>query len=235
MATVTKKQPPIKTKPPINIQIDNIQIPSTARAVSAHLDVLIESIKHVGLLHPVTVRKVGESYELLSGHNRIQAIKNLGWKEISAKVLDYADANDLRQQLSVADENLCRDNLTDLEFAEALGRAKAIYEALYPETKHNGSKKKNPPSHPKNGSEPLKRPAFLDDTSRKLGRSRSSLGNYIYIYTHLREEARDCIRHHEIADRYSDLYALAQETTDQFELAKILRENATYRLADAHT
>src|SRR2546422_11652416 len=99
MATATKKPPVIKTKPPINIRIETIQIPATARTVSAHLDVLIESIKHVGLLHPVSVRKVGESSELLSGHNRIQAIKNLGWKEISAKVLDYADANDLRQQL----------------------------------------------------------------------------------------------------------------------------------------
>ncbi len=129
-----------------HIQVAHIQVPTTVRADWEHLDVLQASIQTTGLLHPILVRRQGDTYELLAGHNRLQAVKNLGWTTIPARILKFTEHNTLRQELVVLDENLCRDELNHLEYAEALGRTKAIYEALYPETKHNGSKKKHPPS-----------------------------------------------------------------------------------------
>src|SRR5262249_27790033 len=109
-------------------------------------------------------------------------------------------------------------------------------------TKHNARKKKTPEggtprstttSDPKNGSEPMQRPAFVDHEARILGRARSSLGGYCYIYTHLQHAARDLIRHHKVADMYSELYTLARETTDQLALAKILQNYPEYNVLDA--
>jgi hypothetical protein len=52
------------------IKVTDIQIPSTVRADWEHLDVLQASLQTTGLLHPITVRRQGDTYELLSGHNR---------------------------------------------------------------------------------------------------------------------------------------------------------------------
>src|SRR5215470_4873086 len=164
------------------IKVTDIQIPPTVRADWENLDYMQNSLQTNGLYHPILVKRQGDMYELLSGHNRLQAAKNLGWTTIRAQIKEFSEDNALRQELIVLDENLCRDELNHLEYAEALGRTKEIYETLYPQTKHNGSKKNPTLSHLKNGSEPPRRPAFLDDTARKLGRSRSSLGNYVYIY-----------------------------------------------------
>jgi len=247
MPTATKPKPTSKTKSQTKtakkdtqqytvmmLSTAKIHIPSTVRAVSENLDYFVKSIQSIGLLKPVTVKRSEEGYTLLSGHNRLEAYKRLGKKTIPARVLEYDNQNDLKQQLSIVDENLCHDELTDLEFAESLGRAKELYEALNPNTKHNASKKKSTSSDPKNGSEGrAKPPAFLDHESRQLGRSRSSLGNYIFVYTHLVEEARQCIRSHQVADIVSDLYSLARETTDQLALAQILHDHTEYRLVDA--
>ena len=61
------------------LDIGSILIPDTVRAVSEHLDMLKASIRTIGLLHPITVKLVKQSsYELLSGHNRLEAVKQLG-------------------------------------------------------------------------------------------------------------------------------------------------------------
>ena len=66
-----------------------------------------------------------------------------------------------------------------------------------------------------------------------LGRSRSTLGNYCFIYKNLKKAARDLIRNHKVADSYSELYTLAQEKADQLDLAKILQAYPEYRVLDA--
>src|SRR6266446_3572295 len=142
------------------IQVAHIQVPTTVRADWEHLDVLQASIQTTGLLHPIIVRRQGNTYELLAGHNRLQAVKNLGWNSVPARILEFTEHNALRQELVVLDENLCRDELNHLEYAEALGRAKQIYEKLYPRTGHGKGRMKQ---HPESGSSPPEpqRPAFL--------------------------------------------------------------------------
>lgn len=50
------------------------------------LDDMVESIRNHGVLNPVIVRKNDEDYEMLAGHNRLNAAKIAGLKEIPAIV-----------------------------------------------------------------------------------------------------------------------------------------------------
>ena len=50
------------------------------------LDDMVESIREHGVLNPVIVRNKGRGYEMLSGHNRLNAAKIAGLSEIPAIV-----------------------------------------------------------------------------------------------------------------------------------------------------
>ncbi|GAB2979979.1 ParB/RepB/Spo0J family partition protein [Nocardioides montaniterrae] len=78
---------------------------------------LVHSIKEVGLLQPVVVRKTGEkSYELVMGERRWRATQQAGLATIPAIVRETDDTDMLRDALL---ENLHRSNLNPLEEAAA--------------------------------------------------------------------------------------------------------------------
>jgi ParB family chromosome partitioning protein len=72
-----------------------------------------------GLLQPVTVRRAGNSYELIAGERRLRAATRLGWTEIPAIVKDYDDKALLTLALV---ENLQRADLNPIEEAEGYSR-----------------------------------------------------------------------------------------------------------------
>ncbi|MFT3876436.1 MAG: ParB/RepB/Spo0J family partition protein [Propioniciclava sp.] len=77
---------------------------------------LVESIREVGLLQPVVVRRVGDGYELVMGERRLRATRRAGLATIPAIVRDTADHDLLRDALL---ENLHRVQLNPLEEAAA--------------------------------------------------------------------------------------------------------------------
>lgn len=78
---------------------------------------LVHSIKEIGLLQPVVVRKVGpESYELVMGERRWRATQAAGLDTIPAIVRETDDTDMLRDALL---ENLHRSDLNPLEEASA--------------------------------------------------------------------------------------------------------------------
>ena len=78
---------------------------------------LVHSIKEVGLLQPVVVRRTGEaSYELIMGERRWRAIQEAGLETIPAIVRQTGDDAMLRDALL---ENLHRSELNPLEEAAA--------------------------------------------------------------------------------------------------------------------
>jgi ParB family chromosome partitioning protein len=78
---------------------------------------LVHSIKEVGLLQPVVVRRTGAtSYELVMGERRWRAAKEAGLETIPAIVRQTEDADMLRDALL---ENLHRSQLNPLEEAAA--------------------------------------------------------------------------------------------------------------------
>lgn len=80
---------------------------------------LESSLKASGLLQPITVRAVGDHFELVAGERRLRAATRLGWTEIPAIVKDFDD----RALLTLAlVENLQRADLNPVEEAEGYQR-----------------------------------------------------------------------------------------------------------------
>ncbi len=80
------------------------------------LNALTESVRTLGVLQPVLVRKAGEEYELIAGERRWRAAKRAGLATIPAVVKDSDDAGALEQAVV---ENLHRQDLNPLEEAAA--------------------------------------------------------------------------------------------------------------------
>ena len=80
---------------------------------------LAASIRAVGVLQPILVRKVGERYELIAGHRRVHAARLVGMVNIAAIVVD-ADAE--RSVVMALSENLNRADMNVIEEGVAFGR-----------------------------------------------------------------------------------------------------------------
>jgi ParB family chromosome partitioning protein len=75
---------------------------------------LARSMKEEGLIQPVTVRKMGEAFELVVGERRLRAAQILGWKAIEARIIEITDEDAAVKGLI---ENLQRADLTPVEEA----------------------------------------------------------------------------------------------------------------------
>ena len=80
------------------------------------LQELSDSIKNVGVLQPILVRKDQEGYEIVAGERRYQAACMAGLKDIPAIVREMSDVESLEIALI---ENIQRSNLNSIEEARA--------------------------------------------------------------------------------------------------------------------
>jgi len=81
------------------------------------LDDMVRSIKELGVLMPVIVRpNEDETYEILSGHNRANAAKLAGLKEIP--VIIKTGLSDDEAKLIVTETNLVQRSFADLSHSE---------------------------------------------------------------------------------------------------------------------
>jgi len=93
----------------MEIDIDSIRpSPYQPRLIFDQEDIKQE-IKKDGLLSDLVVRKRGKFYELIDGERRWRALKELGWKNVSVRVVD---ADDALARLSVYKLNKIRENYT---------------------------------------------------------------------------------------------------------------------------
>ncbi len=80
---------------------------------------LAVSISTVGLLQPISVRAVGERYELIAGERRLRAHKLLARPTIEALVIPADSATSATLALA---ENIEREDLSDFEIGESIRR-----------------------------------------------------------------------------------------------------------------
>lgn len=83
------------------------------------LDELAESIRHLGVLQPLMVRKAKSGYEIVLGERRYRAAKRLGLDKVPVQIVD---ADDVRAFQMALVENIQREDLGPLEEAEAYRR-----------------------------------------------------------------------------------------------------------------
>jgi len=85
------------------------------------LDELSESIRHHGILQPLTVRRVGTGYELIAGERRLRAARQAGITDIPCIIMKM---DDRESGMAAMIENLQRQDLDFIE--EAIGIARLL-------------------------------------------------------------------------------------------------------------
>ena len=80
---------------------------------------LAESIRENGVITPITLRKTGDTYQIIAGERRWRAARMAGLHEVPAMVLDVDE--DAAYALALI-ENLQREDLNPMEEAEGYRR-----------------------------------------------------------------------------------------------------------------
>lgn len=107
---------------PESIQISSIEVSDKRRPLNTDaVNRLAASIKEIGLKTPITILDVsdGEKLELVAGHHRLAAVRQLGWSQIPALVIE---GNRLEAEMWEIAENLHRAELTALERDEQIAK-----------------------------------------------------------------------------------------------------------------
>ena len=90
------------------------------------LEDMVASVREHGILNPVIVQEIDGGYEMLSGHNRMNAAKLVGLKEIPAIV--KIDLSEEEAYVYVIETNLMQRSFSDLLISEKAAVLKARYE-----------------------------------------------------------------------------------------------------------
>lgn len=85
---------------------------------------LKDSLKDDGQWDAILVRPKGEMFEVIAGHRRVQAAKELGWTDIEANIKDVTDADALFLALKT---NLIREGMSEREQGKVLHKITQDY------------------------------------------------------------------------------------------------------------
>jgi len=114
--------PLTKVKSIEEIPLDKIVLGTAqvrTRNVAKDLDELAESIKKVGLLHPIIVHELEDgNYELISGQRRFLAHQRIGAKTIKALILGRKMSETEAKKISLT-ENFVRLDASRLDYIDA--------------------------------------------------------------------------------------------------------------------
>ena len=80
------------------------------------LNELKQSISEKGIIQPITVRKHGTGYQLISGERRLRAVSALNLETIPAYVIEIENEDELLELALI--ENIQRENLNAVDIAK---------------------------------------------------------------------------------------------------------------------
>lgn len=210
----------IQTSQTTKIRISEIKFKLEEQRPLGNLDSLKASMGELGLLQPI---EITSDHQLVFGFHRLQAAIQLGWTEIDARIVSY---DNLEIELSKIDENLVRNEGSELDRDVWITRQKRIYEMLHPETRRGA---KNQYSK-KVLSETI---AFSKNIAAKIGKSNRSIQNSIKIGQEL-EQYKDKLTGKPIEKNQKELLRLAkQEPEKREQLINLISENKVTHLYEA--
>lgn len=99
------------------------------------LDDMVESIKEHGILVPVIVQKVADKYEMLAGHNRWNAAKIAGIKEVPAIIKE--NLTEIEAYVYVIETNMLQRSFDDLLPSEKAAVLAERYEKVMCQGRRN--------------------------------------------------------------------------------------------------
>ena len=99
------------------------------------LEDMVQSVRDHGILNPVIVRKVYGGYEMLAGHNRMNAAQIAGMTEVPAIV--KTDLSDEDAYVYVIETNVIQRSFADLAPSEKAAVLSARYEKVISQGRRN--------------------------------------------------------------------------------------------------
>ncbi|MFC1569591.1 ParB/RepB/Spo0J family partition protein [bacterium] len=139
------------------------------------LDELKQSITENGLIQPITVRKVDDDYELISGERRLRAVQELGIRTIPAYIIEVESDEKLLELALI--ENIQRDDLNAIEVANAYYKLQKEYKLTQEEVAQKVGKDRATVA---NFLRLLKLPDIIQDSLKKdeisMGHARAIMG-----------------------------------------------------------
>jgi hypothetical protein len=206
----------------VEFPIDQIVIGERHRKELQGIPDLAASIDEFGLIHSITVRRVDGRIELVEGHRRLLAHKHLGRATIPTVFRELTDDD---AELIEIEENLQRQELTDIERADHMLRKKEIHERKHPETKHGGAPGKTGEGKGKApgikvlGSEDFNPvPSFVekhvaDTAAAGKPMARQTVERYLAVAQRLSQSAREIIKGTEVEKKITVLEEIMRMPT----------------------
>lgn len=140
---------------------------------------MVESIKENGVISPIIVRPHGKDgkYEILSGHNRVNAAKKAGLNVIPAVV--YEKLSDDNAKLIVAESNLIQRSFADMPHSERAAAISILYDAM---RKKPGYRSDLLEKADETTCSPMaNRPRTMEKLGNQYGMSKDTIARYLRI------------------------------------------------------
>jgi len=141
---------------------------------------MVESIKTNGLFYPIIVRPIeseeGDNYEILSGHNRLEATKVLGYKTIPAIIRQ--GLNDNEALLVVTETNLIQRKFEDMSHSERATSLATHYEAM---KKKSGYRSDLLKEIEELTNSPVAKRSSMDNLGKQHGLSKDTIARYLRV------------------------------------------------------
>lgn len=159
----------------------------------------------VGLQHPIVIN---EQHQLVSGHRRLQACRELGYTEIDARVMGFE--TEMHERLAHIDENIEARCLSDKDLEKALAERRRIYELFYPKASKTG---------PKDGAEVK---SFAADTAEKTGMSENKVRKLTRRIDDVSDKVRAAYEADQICSSQIDEIVKVDESSQDLLLPKLI-------------
>lgn len=199
---------------------------------------LAAMIAQQGLLHPITVRVVGDRFSLVAGLHRLEAHRILERESIVA-LISTAETDDIARLEEVM-ENLGRAELIALDRCQHLYELKQVWERMYPQAKQGGDHGnqytggKVQTLH--SGNHEAEIFGFAKATALKTGLSKRAIYLAVKVWTELTPDSRARLAGTSWAEKQSEISLLSvQKPKMQADvLDKLLAQNArVHSVSDA--
>ena len=105
------------------VELSSIDLDDNTYRITSEtsIDVLAESIRHVGIINPPVLRPKNSDFTIIAGFRRIEACQSLGWSKIPARILSSGTSEVECAKIAVTDNALQRPlNLIEKSRAYAI-------------------------------------------------------------------------------------------------------------------
>ena len=174
----------------MKIPIDQISVSDSRRRIdTGKVSEIAESIRRIGLLHPITVTR---NHRLVAGAHRLEACRRAGMSEIDCC---FIDGDTLHVELAEIDENLIRNELDPISIGELAIRRDEILESLGQRAISGENQ------HTNRGGETASPLKTTESIAQEIGIGERTLQHNKQLARNLVPEAKEVVRSYEITKR----------------------------------